>query len=240
VAPPTPPAVEGLTNRYGNDISWPQCDGPVPGPGYGFGLVGITGGRPFSHNRCLGVQWQWATSGTAAGAGYVNLATPIWGGPAAMHGPAGDCSPVDLPCQTYNDSANNVGDARAYARASGVDTPMVWLDVEVLNRWSYNDSLNALTVRAAAETLQRMGVRAGVYSTPYQWRVITGGARNGLPVWVAGSPTDGVSPAWCTDPGKDFTGGGVWLVQSLPVAFDVNYACDPTLGAGRTAFRFGG
>jgi hypothetical protein len=232
----TPPAA-ALTNAYGNDISWPQCDGGVPS-NKGFGIVGVTGGRPFTRNRCLAAQWQWATTGGSAGGAYVNLASPVYGEPAAMHGPAGDCGPADLPCQTYNHSANNVEDALAYAQASGVDTPMVWLDVEVLNRWSLQDDLNALTVRAAAETLQKHGVRAGVYSTPYMWRTITGGARNGLPVWVAGSPNDATSPTWCSNPAKDFTGGGVWLVQALPVAFDVNYACDPAQQHAGETFRF--
>jgi hypothetical protein len=226
-----------LADRYGNDISWPQCDGPVPGA-KGFGIVGVTGGRPFTRNRCLGAQWQWATSGGSAGGVYVNLASPNYGEPAAMRGVAGECSPVDLPCQTYNHSAANVEDALAYARSAGVETPMVWLDVEVLNRWSTNDALNALTVKAAAETLRKHGIRAGVYSTPYQWRLITGGDRNGLPAWVAGSPTDATSPSWCDDPAKDFTGGGVWLVQSLPVAFDVNYACAPMVADAGAAFRF--
>jgi hypothetical protein len=168
----------------------------------------------------------------------VNLASPIIGEPAAMHGPAGDCSPVDVPCQTYNHSANNVSDALAYARSAGVDAPMWWLDVEVLNRWSANDEVNTLTVRAAAETLQKAGIRAGVYSTPLMWRIITGGARLDLPVWVAGAPDDGIAPMWCSAPEKNFTGGGVWLVQSIPTQFDVNYACDPVLFAPHGAFRF--
>jgi hypothetical protein len=235
VAPVAPPAA--LANPYGNDVSWPQCDGPTP-TNKGFGIVGVTGGRPFTRNRCLDAQWQWATSGGSAGSVYVNLASPAYGEPAALHGPAGDCSLVDLPCQTYNHSASNVEDALAYARASGVDTPMVWLDVEVLNRWSVNDDLNALTVKAAAETLRKHGIRAGVYSTPYMWRVITGGARNGLPAWVAGASTEADAPSWCDDPAKDFTGGGVWLVQSLPIAFDVNYACTPTRAEPAATFRF--
>jgi hypothetical protein len=242
----TAPAVEApvivpqLGNRFGHDISWPQCGGPVPGPGYGFGIVGITHGRPFTRNLCLGQQWQWATSGSSAGSVYVNLASPIFGDPAGLHGPAGDCSPVDLPCQTYNHSANNIGAALAYAREAGVDSPMWWLDVETLNRWSVNDDLNALTVRAAAETLQKAGLRAGVYSTPYMWRHITGGARLGLPAWVAGAPTNAAAPSWCDAPEKDFAGGGVWLVQSLPVAFDVNYACAPALTDQAATFRFPG
>jgi hypothetical protein len=236
----TPVIAPQLTNRYGNDISWPQCGDPVPAPGYGFGIVGVTHGRPFTRNDCLAQQWQWATSGSSAGSVYVNLASPVFGDPAALHGPAGDCGPIDLPCQTYNHSANSVGAALAYAREVGVDAPMWWLDVEILNRWSASDDLNALTVKAAAETLQKAGIRAGVYSTPYMWRLITGGARNGLPAWVAGAPTDADAPSWCDAPAKDFTGGGVWLVQSLPVAFDVNYACAPALADQPSTFRFSG
>jgi hypothetical protein len=230
----------GIGNRYGHDISWPQCDGPYPAGGYGHAIVGVTGGRPFTRNRCLASQWQWATAGGSGAAVYMNLASPVIGGPAEMHGPAGDCAITDVPCQTYNQSANNVGAALAYARESGVDAPMWWLDVEVLNRWSPAQDLNALTVRAAAETLQKAGIRVGVYSTPYQWRKITGGDRNGLPVWVAGAPTDAAAPGWCNDPAKDFTGGRVWLVQSLPIVYDVNYACEPAMAEAATAFRFRG
>jgi hypothetical protein len=228
-----------LRNRYGHDVSWPQCDGPLPAPGFGFAVIGITDGHPFSRNPCLGEQWRWSTSGTSAGAVYVNLASPVVGDPAAMHGPAGDCSPVDLPCQVYNHSANNISDSLGYARASGVNSPMWWLDVEILNRWSANPGLNALTVKAAMETLFKEGIRVGVYSTPLQWRMITGGARLGLPAWVAGAPTDAAAPGWCDDPAKDFAGGGVWMVQSLPVAFDVNYACEPILGDVTSNFQFG-
>jgi hypothetical protein len=228
-----------LRNRYGHDISWPQCDGPFPNPGYGYAVIGVTGGRPFTRNRCLAEQWQWATAGASGGSVYINLASPLVGEGAAMHGPAGACGIHDLPCQVYNHSANNVVEAVNYARASGVDSPMWWLDVETLNRWSANPGLNALTVKAAAETLQKLGLRVGVYSTPYMWRVITGGDQNGLPVWVAGAPTDADAPSWCTNPQKNFTGGGVWMVQSLPIQYDVNYACDPMLPEVAASFRFG-
>jgi hypothetical protein len=229
-----------LHNAFGHDVSWPQCDGPLPGPGFGFGIVGVTGGRPFKRNRCLAEQWRWATAGDAVGSVYINLASAVVGGPAEMHGPAGDCRIHDLPCQTYNQSANNVGDAIAYARSAGVDAPMWWLDVEILNRWSPNPALNALTVKAAAETLEKAGLKVGVYSTPLMWRMITGGAQMNLPVWVAGAPTDASAPEWCDKPEKNFTGAGVWMVQSLPIVYDVNYACRPVLDAPASVFRFEG
>ena len=227
-----------LRNAYGHDISWPQCDGAYPSPGYGYGVVGVTGGRPFRHNRCLADQWRWATSSGSGGGVYINLASPVIGGPAEMHGPAGDCSIRDLPCQAYNHSANNVGDAIAYARSAGVDAPMWWLDVEILNYWTSNHALNTLTVKAAKETLEKAGLRVGVYSTPLMWRMITGGAQMNLPVWVAGAPTDASAPEWCDKPEKNFTGAGVWMVQSLPIVFDVNYACRPVLDSPASVFRF--
>ena len=225
-----------LRSAYGNDVSWPQCTTGLPGPGYGFGIVGITDGRPFSQNPCLTTEWAWATaSGSGAGV-YVNLAAASFGGAAEMRGPAGNCRVTDLPCQTYNQAANTIGDALAYADASGVRAPMWWLDVEVLNRWSPNQALNALTVKAAVETLAQHGIRAGIYSTPLMWRTLTGGTRMNVPVWFAGAANDAVAPAVCTDPRADFTGGGVWLVQSLPIVFDVNYACSPVLTSPASVF----
>lgn len=155
-----------------------------------------------------------------------------------MHGPAGACGIDDLPCQTYNHSANNMTAAMAYARSAGVDSPMWWLDVEWLNRWTDNPALNTLTVKAATETLQKAGLKVGVYSTALMWRTITGGDRNGLPVWIAGSPDDATSPSWCDRDDKNFTGGGIWLVQSLPIRYDVNYACAPAVADPASAFRF--
>ena len=239
---PVPPGgkflPQRLRNVYGHDISWPQCDAPLPSAGYGYAVIGVTGGHPFSRNPCLGQQWRWATNGAAAGGVYVNLAAAVVGGPAEMRGPAGNCGIRDLPCQTYNSSANNIGDALAYAHAAGVDAPMWWLDVEIMNSWSPNQGLNALTVKAAVETLAKAGIKAGVYSTPAMWRQITGGAQMDVPVWVAGAPTDASAPGWCDAPEKNFTGGGVWLVQSLPLVYDVNFACRPVADAPASVFRF--
>jgi hypothetical protein len=237
-SPPAATTVESLTTRFGHDISWPQCDGPFPTPGYGYGIIGVTGGRPFKANRCLAEQWAWATSGGSGGSLYVNLASPAQGDPAAMAGPAGSCAISDLPCQAYNHSANNMRYALdVAARAGAGDAPMWWLDVEVANRWSHAKDLNALVVKAAAETLQQAGKRVGIYSTYLMWRRITGDAVFGLPIWIAGAPTDADMPAWC-DGRKSFNGGQTWLVQSLPIQFDNNFACDPIASDPTAAFYF--
>src|SRR3954470_7944602 len=61
--------------RYGNDISWPQCGGAFPAKA-GFGIVGVTGGRPFTQNPCLAAEWQGALAAKGAPAYYMNLSNP--------------------------------------------------------------------------------------------------------------------------------------------------------------------
>ena len=92
-------------------------------------------------------------------------------------------------------------------------------------------------MKAAAETLQQAGKRVGIYWTYLMWRRITGDAVFGLPIWIAGAPTDADMPAWC-DGRKSFNGGQTWLVQSIPVAFDNNFACDPVASDPAAAFAF--
>ena len=226
-----------LSTRFGHDISWPQCGDPYPKTGYGYAVIGVTHGHPFSANECLHDQWRWAIANDSGGALYVNLASPDVGEPAAMNGPAGRCAVADLPCQAYNHSANNMAYALDVARRAGAEAPMWWLDVEVGNRWSRALDLNALVVKAAAETLAKAGKRVGVYSTPRMWRRITGDALLGLPVWVAGAPTDAAATTWC-NADHSFNGGQVWLVQSLPGQFDHNWACNAVAGDPTGAFAF--
>jgi hypothetical protein len=226
-----------LRTRFGHDISWPQCGDPYPEAGYGYGIVGVTRGRPFRPNVCLADQWQWAKAHGAGAGVYVNLAAPFPGDPQSMNGPAGACAIADLPCQYYNHSANGILYALDVAHRARVDAPMWWLDVEVLNHWDARDDLNTLVIRAAVETLQKAGIRAGVYSTRLMWRKITGDAQLGLPVWVAGAPTDDAAPSWC-DGHKSFNGGQTWLVQALPIRFDNNWACDPLASDPAAAFSF--
>jgi hypothetical protein len=227
-----------LTTRFGHDISWPQCGDAYPKTGYGYAVIGVTHGHPFSESECLADQWAWAVRNGSGGALYVNLASAVTGEPAAMSGPAGTCAITDLPCQAYNASANNVLTALDAAKRNGAGAArMWWLDVEVGNKWSPLKDLNALVVKAAAETLVKAGKRVGVYSTPGMWRRITGDAQLGLPVWVAGAPTDAAATTWC-NADHAFNGGQVWLVQSLPVQFDHNWACAPIADDPTSAFTF--
>ena len=98
--------------------------------------------------------------------------------------------------------------------------------------------IDAVSIVPARHQITAAGIRAGVYSTPLMWQKLTGGARLDLPVWVAGAANDAAAPGMCTDGRANFTGAGVWLVQSLPIVFDVNYACSPVVGAPTSVFTF--
>jgi uroporphyrinogen-III decarboxylase len=67
-------------------------------------------------------------------------------------------------------------------------------------------------------------VPIGIYSTSYQWRVITGGHSPAVDAnWVAtGQATLKRARGYCTATG--FTGAPVWLVQYV-VGYDHDYAC---------------
>lgn len=92
------------------------------------------------------------------------------------------------------------------------------------NHLGPDTNLNALTIQAAVDALQEARLTVGIYSTRYQWGVITGGYTTTSPLmlWVPG-----VSPRQrCNEP---FAGGYVVLSQVIgeasPSGFVENYAC---------------
>ena len=213
--------------RYGNDISWPQCGGAFPAQA-GFGIVGVTGGVPFSTNSCLAAEWTWATAAKGAPAYYMNLSNP---GTASSHwtqpGPqACSGSSADAGC-AYNYGWNAATFALGYASAqtgsSAAGSHVWWLDVETANTWSSNTGLNASVVQGALAYLKQHTSKAvGVYSTGYQWGVITGGVHLGAPVWAAGASSAASAPSSC---GTGFTGRPVKVVQYPAGSYDGDYRC---------------
>ena len=233
---PRQPGIE-MSSRYGNDISWPQCNSELPAPPFGHGIVGVTGGRPFTTNPCLDRQHAWSLGGGSGAGLYVNLAYPKDDALEASDGPRGRCEPADRRCRAHNYGANTISHALGLAAAAGASAPMWWLDVESANRWSSDLGANQDVILGAVAALREADIAVGVYSTRRMWRNITGDMQIGLPVWVAGAPSDEATPRWC-DPQRSFGGGAVWLVQSLPVRYDVNWACDPLTADPAKAFRF--
>jgi hypothetical protein len=224
------PYVPGST---GYDVSYPQCSSRLPRGG-AFGIVGVTNGLPWSANPCLSAQYKWAASLSKPPAFYANTANP---GPISSRwkfsGPkscASFTSYNDLGC-SYNygwnaaEQAFNVAvSATSTAVASGSDW---WLDVETVNSWNGDKAANSATIQGYIDYFKSRGVGSvGVYSTAYQWKLITGGySLPTTPNWVAGASSASSAARLC---GNSFTGGPVYLVQYRRSGFDANYACGAT------------
>ena len=76
--------------------------------------------------------------------------------------------------------------------------------------------------------LRAHGLIVGIYSTSYQFGVITGsGYTPGVPLWVPfgrGSQSDAQS--YCSA-SHTFGGGVTWLTQWWTDTYDRDYACEP-------------
>jgi len=219
-------ANEGLgpypAGSTGYDISWPQCPGANYPGGHQIGIVGVNAGHAFSTNPCLGAEVAWA--GPVHGL-YINMNAPS--GPSYSEGatgPAGACASGDASCWSYNYGFNAAMDSVATAQSQGVVSQQWWLDVETGNYWSTDTAANARVVQGALDALHGQGYTAGIYSTSYQYGVITGGAAFGAPVWAATGMAMSDPASWCNS-SHAFNGGDVWLVQYGLNGFDGDYAC---------------
>ncbi len=196
------------TPLVGYDISWPQCGGAYPSQPAAFGIVGVNAGHPYSSNPCLVPEYRWASrSGTVQF--YMNTANP--GVPAA---------------DAYNYGFNAARDAFAYATSHVSAGPghLWWLDVEIGNAWSDDPNVNATVIAASIAFFRTRGVAVGIYSTKFQWGVITGGARiPSVPNWVPGARSAAQAPSFCT-PQRSFSGGPVVMTQ-YTTEFDFDYLC---------------
>ena len=230
----TPLSASAATSVYstgttGYDVSYPNCADSVPA-GFSFGIVGLTGGRPFSTNGCAQSEWRTASSLTTGPSAYFNT------GYAGAYAKS-----ITSACSTASQNAGVYGTLarRALAQAqeawaigcSEVDwarsvlatvpsaTPaMWWADIETGNSWSMSTSLNQFTIDGIISEMQQGSPGlGGVYSTRASWAKITGSASwtpTPAPTanWVAGlaacpksSPFDGGSPTWLAQTSQ--TGG---------------------------------
>jgi hypothetical protein len=229
--PPGTPAPRVIpTGAVGHDISWPQCGKAQPAPG-AFGVVGVTGGRPYTANPCLAGQFAWAEATPGGAAFYMNTSNP---GPSAValdwygqRSPDAACRPGNDGACAYNYGFNSAAGAFAYAQAStgGATGRLWWLDVEPDNSWSSTDIVaNRAALQGSIDFLQRQpGVVVGIYSTARMWARIMADHRLPLPNWVAGSTTAAEAVARCA-PAFSATGGPVVLSQWVE-GFDNDYVC---------------
>ena len=179
------------TTSSGWDISWPQCPSHFPRGG-GFGVVGVTNGRPWGVNPCLAGEYKWATGRPAAPGLYMNTANPAphssyYWPTSGSSDPAlcSDATSVGDPGCAYDygwhAAANALASATSTLTASGFSSTAAttrawWLDVETGNTWNGTGSANAADLQGSIDYLRSHGVPSvGVYSTSYQWNTITGG-----------------------------------------------------------------
>lgn len=186
----------------GADISWPQCpkgmgiperpsEGmPMPIPEAEYVIIGLTNGPAFTPNPCLADQVQWAADRQLMTGAYSVLSYPD-AEQLAEHGESG---PYDADKRLgrlrnvgYQQAAYNV----ANMRRAGLQSPVVWLDVEPVRIWEWSDDkvANAAIVEGSAKGYREAGLDIGVYSTPYMWGEIVGGFEMGVPEWRAAGQT---------------------------------------------------
>jgi hypothetical protein len=258
--PPPPPPPPPLPNRYpprsnGYDVSWPQCQAvgsaltkSLPNAPT-FSIVGVNDGTIGGFNSCFSAEVAWAGQGLSV---YIILQPAPTGGRATfeMSGPKASCAAASNQCAAYNWGYNYAQADLDFVHAQGVQPRIWWLDVETAEGWATSAAAqpaNAAVIQGALDALTGAGDTAGIYSTWYQWGLITGSyiPPAAVPIWVAGatSLSDGYYSAqsYCQralsagDPSTlnstdiGFAGGTPWLVQyaytpgSVPV--DNDYAC---------------
>jgi len=215
----------------GYDASSYQCVKGVPvalDPEYtSFGIVRVTGGRPFTADSCRQKLWDQASTGTSAPSLYVNVAySGAYGRRVSDF-----CSTANSP-EGYGGkylAAYRIGCAEssfAFGQITigNVKPTAWWLDVEIGNSWSSSDrSLNQAAIDGAADRLSSLsGVAVGVYSYPSAWNTITSGS-SFKPASASGSWV--AAAADCT--ATFSTGLQPWLRQfgTTSSGADADYAC---------------
>jgi len=109
-----------------------------------------------------------------------------------------------------------------------------WLDVETGNSWetgTTGQANNVADLQGMVDTLEAAGASVGVYSTSYQWGVITGGSTAGnlgnldpLPVWIPGARRQSSAESNCSLPSFTAT-GSVLMTQWFGKPYDGDWAC---------------
>jgi hypothetical protein len=104
-----------------------------------------------------------------------------------------------------------------------------WLDVETGNSWETGATglaKNVADLEGMVAAFSSAGASAGVYSTSYQWGVITGGPTSSplvlLPDWIPGARTASGAATNCSL--KGFT-GQVLMTQWFGAKFDGDVGC---------------
>ena len=223
---------------FGADASWPQCpkgmgipekrtEGrPMPTEAAEFVVLGLTNGPSFVANPCLKSQVQWAKERHLMVAAYSIVSFPD----RRTLTDLGDQGP--FPGENRIGALRNVGyQAALYniatMRHAGLQTPVVWIDVEPVVHfdWSPDLQANAAVVEGIARGYQDGGYRIGFYSIASLWSRVVGDLRSGAPEWrPAGERGLDEALSRC---GKDwsFQGGPAILGQWVEDGRDRDVTC---------------
>jgi hypothetical protein len=223
----TAPTVSANANLFnvgstGIDVSWPMSNcNAKPSSDAAFGIVGVTGGLDFTSNNCLFSEAHWFNQLSL----YMNTGFPgVDYASKADHSPL-HCVYSDDACLAYNYGYNAAAYAMLYAASQNIHSTVWWLDVETENSWTNSAADNQASIQGSIDAIKRAVIlpTIGIYSTPYQWKVITNNWRNGLPNWVGtGSSLRADAIRACS--GNNFTGGGTMLTQ-YTLELDHDYVC---------------
>ena len=225
----------------GGDVSWPQCPKgmgipqkrtlglPMPLPSAKFVILGLTNGPAFTPNPCLASQVQWVKSRRLLAAAYAVNSYPD-DQTIARYGQEG---PFDAGSKLG--ALSNVGYQQAEfnlatMKRSGLQTPLVWLDVEPVPifEWSSDTAANAAVVRGAARGYTDAGYRIGAYSTQALWATVVGDLRLGIPEWRAAGQTSRAEALRRCGADRMFQGGKPVLSQWVQDGRDLNVTCPGT------------
>ena len=203
-------AQAGTSVPTGNDVSYPQCDVPLPF-GQAFGVVAVNEGLANNTNPCLAEEVSWAQTSTGAAklpraSLYVNTADP---GRQAADWPQSNYDPFSGRYVTdpYGrcTGANSRACAWQYgwdmadldAQARGVTAPghyLWWLDVETINSWQTSAQNNRADLEGMVAYFRHIGAKTGIYSTAKQFGPLMGSVTASsslykLPDWIPGAKT---------------------------------------------------
>jgi hypothetical protein len=255
---PTPPKVtttklpklEADRQVFGADASWPQCpkgmgipqkrtEGrPMPTDAARFVVLGLTNGPSFVANPCLESQVRWVKDRHLLAAAYSVVSFPDRRTltELGVQGP--------FPGGTRLGALRNVGyQAALYnlatMRRAGLQSPVLWIDVEPVVGFEWSDDLeaNAAIVQGVARGYRDGGFRVGFYSLPSLWSRVVGGLRFGAPEWRPAGPRgldealDRCGPDW------SFQGGPAVLGQWIEDGRDRDVICPGALADPAAWFR---
>lgn len=248
-----PASAAPVDEKFGYDVSWPQCGQILPSDG-SFKIVGVNDGRPFYQNPCLTEQISWAA--TEAVQLYLNTANP--GPELSSFWPTGQLEPKvcseanpDTSDCAYNYGYNYAAKAMEMATSSfqalgstlNLEETWIWLDVEEENTWRLEyPSLNVASIKGAVYYLEKVAgaQKIGFYSVNSHWKTITGNTKifSDYPSWLATASNAALSIERCMDK-VGFTGGKLLLTQYIDpdLNLDVNVNC---LDAPKLATVFSG